>query len=338
MPARTNPFGSTGKAGITTQAGDPVRVTRQEDFVMDIRVVLRSFPPKRIVASAMLVAALSATAVSAATPSAGRPADDPVVARVNDIEIHESDVRAADKEMGRNLPMRETRREDVINLLIEAAIVSGAAGQTQLDEAEIRARTAFVRNRVIMEQVIEAAGRKAVSEQSVRKAYDEMAAKVLVKPEYHLYELYFPVPNRNDEAAMKAAEQKARTAYDRITKGDAFEAVVRDMSTVPSAKANGGNRGYVTLDMIGTEFADVVPTLEKGKTSRPIKTQVGWHLIKYEEKRMRTPPDLQSVREGLELDLASQARSDFVSKLRSQAKIERLDNASAGSSGATAGK
>jgi peptidyl-prolyl cis-trans isomerase C len=294
--------------------------------------------PKRLVASTLLVAALSATAVLvAADPSTGQPASpstgqpDPVVARVNNIEIRESDVRAADRELGRNLPIGETRREETIKFLIN---ISLTAGQTPLDEAEIRSRLAIVRNRVIMEQIVEAAGRKAVSEQAVRKAYDELVAKMSRDPEFHLYELQFPFSDPKDETAVKAAQEKARTAYERIAKGEAFEAVARDMSDNPSVKANGGNRGYLTLAMMGKEYAEVVPTLAKGKASQPFKTQVGWHLVKIEETRVRTPPDLQSIRDRLETNLTRQAQSDLIDKLRSEAKIQRFDNVSAGSGAA----
>jgi hypothetical protein len=282
----------------------------------------------------MVVAALSATAVLvAAYPSTGQPgrADDPVVARIDDIEIRESDVRAADRELGRNLPIGESRREETIKFLIN---VSLAAGQTALDEAELRARIAFARNRVIMEQLVEDAGRKAASEQAVRKTYDELVAKMTSGPAYHLYELQFPFSNPNDGTAVKAAEEKARAAYDRIAKGEAFEAVARDMSDIPSVKANGGNRGFLTLAMMGKEYAEVVPTLEKGKASQPFKTQVGWHLIKIEETQVRTPPDLQSIRERLETNLIRQGESDFINKMRSEAKIQRFDNVSAGSGAA----
>jgi peptidyl-prolyl cis-trans isomerase C len=309
---------------------------------MDFRIVLPSLAPKRLVASTLLVAALSATAVLvAADPSTGQPAspstgqpgraDDPVIARVNNIEIRESDVRAADRELGRNLPIGETRREETIKFLIN---ISLTAGQTPLDEAEIRSRLAIVRNRVIMEQIVEAAGRKAVSEQAVRKAYDELVAKMSRDPEFHLYELQFPFSDPKDETVVKAAEEKARTAYERIAKGEAFEAVARDMSDNPSVKANGGNRGYLTLAMMGKEYAEVVPTLDKGKASQPFKTQVGWHLVKIEETRVRKPPDLQSIRDRLETNLTRQAQSDLIDKLRSEAKIQRFDNVSAGSGAA----
>lgn len=299
---------------------------------MDFRIARFSLTPKRLVASAALAVALSAATVLATRSSTARAeqASEAVVVCVNGLEIHESDVAAADREMGRNLTMHpEARREEVIKYLIDVLTVSTAADQAALDEAEIRARVAFVRNRVISEQVIADAGRKAVGEQAVRKAYDDMVAKISTDPEYHLYVLQFPFPNPNDDAAVNAAEEKVRTASQRIANGEAFEAVARDMSDDPSTKANGGNRGYLTRAMMGKEYAEVVTTVDKGKTSQPIKTQVGWHLIKIEETRLRTPPDLQVVRKQLEINLVRQAQADLISKLRSEAKIERLDNASA---------
>jgi len=299
---------------------------------MDFRIARFFLAPKRLVASVALAVALSDPSGLGLSTAWAEQANDPVIVRVNGVEIHESDVTAADREMGRNLAMHpEARREEVIKYLIDTLIISTAADQAALDEAEIHARVAFVRNRVTSEQVIANAGRKAAGEQAVRNAYDDMVAKISTDLEYHLYALQFPFPDPNDEAAVKAAEERARRAYQRIASGEAFEAVARDMSDDPSTKANGGNRGFLTRAMMGKEYADVVPTIDKARSSRPIKTKIGWHLIKIEETRLRTPPALEAVRERLELNLARQAQADLISKLRSAAKIQRLDDASAAS-------
>lgn len=280
----------------------------------------------------MAFALASAAVFAASSMAKADQAADPVIARVNGIEIHERDVRAADKEMGRNLTIHpEGRREDVIRYLIDTLIFAGAADQASMDDAEIRARVAFARNRAISEMVIADAARHAVTEQAVRNAYDDMIAKLVKDPEYHLYALQFPYSDPNDEAAVKGAEDKARTAYQRIAHGESFESVTRDMAEDSTSRANGGNRGYLTAAMMGKEYADVVPSLERGKSSQPIKTKAGWHLIKIEETRPRTPPSFEAVRERIESHLAGQAQADFISKLRSQAKIERLDAASVGS-------
>ena len=285
---------------------------------------------KRFVMSTALVASLAVSATGA--PQSAEQAGDPVIARVNGMEIRESDVRAADKEMGRNLgPQQEGRRDEVIKYLINTLMVSSAADKSKLDEAEIRTRLDFVRNRVISEQVIRAAGRDAVADdRAVRKKYDELIAKMSTDQQYHIYVLEFLVQDSGGEAAAKAAEDKVRNASQRIARGEAFEAVARELSDDPSTKANGGNRGYVALNGLGKELADVVPRLEKGKVSEPIRTQVGWHLLKVVDTRSPAIPDFDQIRDRLKDQIAQQAQSDLIEKLRSEARIQRLDETTSG--------
>ncbi len=67
--------------------------------------------------------------------------------------------------------------------------------------------------------------------------------------------------------------------------------------------------------------------MEPGKVSDPVKSQFGWHIIKVEEKRSRPVPDFDQVRPQIEQFVTRQAQSDYVTKLRAEAKIEKLDPA-----------
>lgn len=285
---------------------------------------------KRFIMSTALAASLAASAFGA--PQSAEQTGDPVIARVNGMEIRESDIRAADKEMGRNLgPQQEGRREEVIKYLINTLMVASAADTSKLDEAEIRTRLDFVRNRVISEQVIRVAGRDAVADDgAVRRRYDDLVAKMSTDQQYHIYVLEFLVQQSGGEAAAKAAEDKVRSARQRIANGEAFEAVARELSDDPSTKANGGNRGYVALNGLGKEFADVVPRLEKGQVSEPIRTQVGWHLVKVVDTRAPSIPDFDQIRDRLKDQIAQQAQSDLIEKLRAEARIQRLDETTSG--------
>jgi len=48
------------------------------------------------------------------------------------------------------------------------------------------------------------------------------------------------------------------------------------------------------------EFATVAFKLEKGQISDPVKTQFGWHIIKVEDKRDRTIPPFEQVKDQIE--------------------------------------
>ena len=77
------------------------------------------------------------------------------------------------------------------------------------------------------------------------------------------------------------------------------------------------------------EFAEVAFKLQKGEVSDPVKTQFGWHIIKVEDKRSKSPPPFEQVKDQVETFVQRKAQADYVSKLREGAKVERLDQPAA---------
>jgi peptidyl-prolyl cis-trans isomerase C len=56
-----------------------------------------------------------------------------------------------------------------------------------------------------------------------------------------------------------------------------------------------------------------------------VKTQFGWHVIKVEDKRTKPAPKFEDVKAQIEQYVTRKAQAEMVSKLRAEAKIERLD-------------
>jgi peptidyl-prolyl cis-trans isomerase C len=77
------------------------------------------------------------------------------------------------------------------------------------------------------------------------------------------------------------------------------------------------------------EFSDTAFKLEKGQISEPVKTQFGWHVLKVEDKRAKAPPKFEEVKPQIERYVVGKAQSEMVVKLRTEAKIERLDKPAA---------
>jgi peptidyl-prolyl cis-trans isomerase C len=268
------------------------------------------------------VALLTVTAPLAPVPYAGvaRAADeDPVVARVNGVDIRQSDLAFAEEEIGGNMPTipPEQKRDYLVNYLVDVIVLSQAAEKQKLgDRPDVKRRLAFDHNRLLMESLLQDSGKSALSDEAERKVYDEAVKQVKNEEEVHARHILVPT---EDEAKAILAQLKG---------GADFAALAKEKSKDPGA-AEGGDLGYFTKEQMVPEFAEVAFKLGKGQLSDPVKTQFGWHIIKVEDKRTRPTPTFEQVKPQIENYVAHRAQAEMVENLRKSATVERLDKPAA---------
>jgi peptidyl-prolyl cis-trans isomerase C len=258
------------------------------------------------------------------------PAQDPVIARVGGAEIRESDIRLAEEGIGNQIPPQEgaNRREYLIAFLSDMVRLSNAAQMRNVgDEAEIRRRMEFTRSKALMDTLLEVTARNAATDEAVRKTYDEYVEKNPPEPELRLRAIVFKIPGPDNQAAMAAAEAKAKEAIGRIAGGESFAAVAAKLSDDPGAKIDSGDLGYMTRKQMGKEYAEVAFALRKGEVSAPIKTAFGWHVIRVEDERIRKPAEFEQLRASFAAYVSRNAQLQLLAQLRQAAPLERLDKA-----------
>jgi peptidyl-prolyl cis-trans isomerase C len=282
--------------------------------------------PRRLTAIVIGVAAL----VGFVGPTYGQDsAADPVIAIVDNTEIHASDLAMAEREAGR-IPVEDEqgKREYLLRYLSDMILLADAAEKEKIgDETELRRRITFARNKALMEMLLQHAAKAAITDEALRKAYDEAVQRVGTEQEFHLRAILVRIADPKDAAVSNAAEAKANAAAQRVKNGEDFAVVADELSEAPGHK--GGDIGYLTKAEMGREFFTAVSALNPGDVSAPFKSQVGWHVLKVEDKRSRLPPEFEKVRDKMELYVSRKAQLDLVARLRSAAKIQRLDQPAA---------
>ncbi|MGZ5872501.1 MAG: peptidylprolyl isomerase [Bradyrhizobium sp.] len=239
----------------------------------------------------------------------------PVLAKVNGAEIRQSDVALAEEELGPSLAQMDpsTKKENVLAFLIDMKIVSKAAEAKKIDDRDdFKARLAFTRNRLLMDNLLAVEGKAATTPDAMKKVYDEAAKQIEGEQEVHARHIL--VETEDDAKAIEA----------ELKKGADFAELAKKKSKDPGA-SDGGDLGFFTKDQMVPEFSAVAFTLEPGKISDPVKSQFGWHVIKVEEKRNRKAPDFEQVKSQIETYVTRKAQAEYVAKLRETAKIERMD-------------
>ena len=244
-----------------------------------------------------------------------RADDNPVLAKVNGSEIRQSDVTAAEKDIGASLAQLDpaTRQASVVQLLIDLKLVAKAAEDKKIaDTPDFKQKLAFTRSRLLMDTLLDQEGKAAVTDAALKQVYDDAAKQISGEQEVHARHI------------LVETEDKAKEIIAKLKKGADFAELAKKESKDPGA-SDGGDLGFFTKDQMVPEFSAAAFALEPGKISDPVKSQFGWHVIKVEEKRARKAPPFEQVKPQLEAFVIRKAQAEYVAKLRSDAKIERLD-------------
>lgn len=251
---------------------------------------------------------------------------DPLVARVNGVEVHQSDLAVAEDEAGQIPPMSPEAKQDyLVQFVADMILVSKAAEDKKFGEsAEFKRKLEFSRKKLLMEGLLQSVGKQALTDEAMHKVYDDAVKQIGEEKEVHARHILFRAP-AGDEKAGKEAEEKLKAVIVRLKKGEDFAKVATEVTEDPSGKANGGDLGYFTKDQMVPEFSEAAFKLEQGQISEPVKTQFGWHVIKVEDKRVKPAPKFEEVKPQIENFVVRKAQAELVTKLRADAKIERLD-------------
>ncbi|MBI3702447.1 MAG: peptidylprolyl isomerase [Rhizobiales bacterium] len=283
-------------------------------------------PPIKPRRTAMLAAGLALLIASTAPLYAQDAAKDPVVAKVNGVEIRQSDLAIAEQEAGQIPPMSPEAKQDyLVQISADLILVAKAAEAKKLgDTADFKRKMEFNRRKTLMEGLMQSVAKEALTDAAMHKVYEEAIKQVGDEQEVHARHILVRAA-AGDEKASKAAEDKIKAVIARLKKGEDFNTIAGEVSEDPSGKANGGDLGYFGKTQMVPPFSEAAFKLEKGQFSEPVKTEFGWHVIKVEDKRAKAPPKFEEVKPQIERYVAGKAQSELILKLRAEAKIERLD-------------
>ena len=261
----------------------------------------------------LLVVAISLT-VSLSTRAANVKSD-PVVALVNDVKFYKSDVERARKQ----LPLEAQKYpsaavyQHLLKSLIDTHLVATAARKDMLDKRS-----------KIVKQV------RRIEDQVLHKAYldERIVAAVTDEKIKELYEIFRN--SNSDKKEIRArhilveTREQAMEVIRQLNEGVNFANLAKKFSTGPSGK-QGGDLGYFSRERMVPSFSEGAFATSVGKFStKPVKTQFGWHIIKVEDKRTVKPKSLDQVKVQLRKKLIDDLADSIISELRNAASIKIL--------------
>ncbi|MEY9605311.1 peptidyl-prolyl cis-trans isomerase C [Bradyrhizobium japonicum] len=240
-------------------------------------------------------------------------AQDSVVARINGVEIRQSEIALLSGDPDVAVPQAlsaEEKRDYLVNYAADLILMEKAAEQQGImNSNELKQRLALSRRKLAAQLLMQSIATKASTPAELEKAYAEVTKQVDKVDEIHARQI------------VLRTESEARAVLKELNDGKDFGDLAKARSIDPGA-SQAGDLGYFTKDQLSPEFAEVAFKLSKGQMSDPIRTEAGWHILKIEDKRKKIIGSLDDMKEELRLYLTRKAQLEFMAKVRETANAE----------------
>lgn len=154
-----------------------------------------------------------------------------------------------------------------------------------------------IRNELVIQQVQRAAVQQRVSitPQEINNLVKLIENNQEVQTEYRLAQILISADSNSSQAELEKAKERANTVLSLLDKGNDFaDLAVRSSSG--SAALDGGDMGWMTVNSMPTLFAEAVDGKSVGDVVGPIRSGIGFHILKVQDKRGEQTVEVQEVK------------------------------------------
>lgn len=268
---------------------------------------------QRMLATAAFVAVLTLGGAAMAQDAA-----DPVVAKIGDQEVKQSELNLAigslDPQL-QQLPDDQKRIAALSGIIDVKLLAKDAKAEGLENDPAYKQRLGYIIDRELHNAYFKKHVVDAVTPEEVKARYEKEIAALPKEEEVKARHI------------LVKTEDEAKAVIAELDAGKKFEDLAKEKSTDPN-KADGGDLGYFTKGRMVKEFEDAAFALDKGAyTKTPVKTQFGYHVILVEDKRPKAPPALDQVEQQVRQLVMRDKYMAVLEKARADTPVDIADPA-----------
>ncbi len=220
--------------------------------------------------------------------------------------------------------------------VIDALVKRGATRDAQLEQ---RVRYMLIRDTALLQQAKNAKlDRRKDVKDNIRKSTDALLIRTLVSDwikanpikDSEVRDLYEKEKKAwgNEEVSVRHIlvrdEAKAKEVLKKLRSGEKFEALAKEYSIDTEQNKNaGGLIDWTSPVVFDSDFAASFKNLKPGKmTTEPVKTRLGWHIVKLEGRRAAQRwSNFDTVKASLTQLITQQKVQTYIDSIVNKAKV-----------------
>ncbi|HEY1961835.1 MAG TPA: peptidylprolyl isomerase [Rhizomicrobium sp.] len=189
--------------------------------------------------------------------------------------------------------------------VVRVALLKKAEQEKWPQRPDVAREIAEARNAIVLRTYLASVTkvpRGYPSEADIRSAYELNRSSFMVPRSYHVEQIFIASPygDKNAATAQKRAAQLAQMARGNPAR---FEDLARKNSQHQPSASKGGDLGWVVESQIPPPMLSKIAGLRRGEVSDPIRSAVGWHIVRLLDTKPAGVRPLSEVRDSIAASL-----------------------------------
>ena len=155
----------------------------------------------------------------------------------------------------------------------------------------------------------------SVTDEECRQFYVSHRDQFFLLERRNVSHLFLAAPPETPPDVVEAKRTAIGLLAARLAVGEDFATLVAQNSEDEATKLNGGELGYFSARRMPPDFVEAAVKMHPGEISKPVRTRLGFHILKLIDVQAPRQQTLEEVRGDIAMELANEKRAVAVEKL-----------------------
>lgn len=155
----------------------------------------------------------------------------------------------------------------------------------------------------------------SVTADECRKFYDSHLEQFFVPERRNVSHLFLAAPPETAADVVDKKKAAIEVLSGRLAAGEDFASLAAQNSEDDATKLRGGELGYFSAKRMPPDFVEAASKLRPGEISKPVRTRLGFHILKLTDLQAPRQQTFDEVRGDIAVEIANQKRQGAVQKL-----------------------
>jgi len=244
--------------------------------------------------------------------------DPKLLAEIGEMKITDDDLEARIKELP---PMYQDRFKSekqkiaFLERIVEMQILAMAAKEEKMDsDVSVKTRIDDAVSGILAQEYVKRRffDMKEISEEDITKYYDEHVSEFTKPASVKVGHILIKLDPKAKEKETSEVLAKAQGIRAKLDAGADFAKLAAEYSDDERTKKKGGDLGFITKERMSPDFSKVAFSLREGEISEPVKTPLGYHIIKTGEKKAEEILPLDTVKKKIDSRLRNTMKRELM--------------------------